>query len=65
MILDLGPEELDSFTTRVGIDDLIVQNEIENYAVLSISLTPYAERDRNADEIIEDLRGRIEALAGD
>lgn len=64
VLLDLGPGELDSFTTRVGIDDLIVQNEIENYAVISISLTPFSERRRNADEIVEDLRDRIEALGG-
>ncbi len=64
LLLDLSPEEVASFTTRIGIDDLIVQNEVENFAVLSISLTPFNQRDRNADEIIEDLRGKIRAIEG-
>lgn len=60
----IGPSEIASFTTRVGIDDLIVQNEIEHIAVLSVSLTPFGERSRTADEIIEDIRQRAAAIEG-
>ena len=64
-VLDtIGPDEIASFTTRVGIDDLVVQNEVEHYAVLSISLTPFSTRDRNADEIVEEVRERLAEVEG-
>lgn len=56
MIVDALPEgELASFVTRIGTN-VFLNAESENYAALRVDLTPYTERERNADEIVNALR---------
>ena len=65
IIKSLGDEELDSFVSRIGLQgDVIAATESENYATLSVSLVPFTERERTADQIVKDLRLEIEKLTG-
>ena len=66
LINQLPEEELESFTTRIGIqvEVNVGESERENHAFLSVNLTPFATRERTADEIIESLRQKTAALTG-
>ncbi len=64
IIRSLGEDELDSFVTRIGTFGDIGSSERENNAGVFVSLTPYADRERNADEIVESLREKTDQLAG-
>ncbi len=64
VVSSLQENELDSFVTRIGTFGEIGSSERENNAALIVSLTPYADRERTADEIVEDLRETTEKLAG-
>lgn len=64
LISALGKEELDSFVTRIGTYGSIGDSERENNAAIFVSLTPYADRERSVDEIIESLRRKTDQLAG-
>ena len=58
-ILDtLSDEELKSYRFRIG------SSARANTAVVVVNLTPYATRERTADEIVEDIRERVNALTG-
>lgn len=62
-IIDALPKkELASYVTRIGGYGDLILIEGENYAMVNVSLTPFSERDRTADEIVEVLRERIEGL---
>ena len=64
-VVDGLPEnELDSYTTRVGTHGFHNPGENENWGLLSVYLTPFAKRDRNADEIVDSLRARTALLEG-
>jgi multidrug efflux pump subunit AcrB len=52
-VLDLPEEERDSFVTRIGSHGDFSMGENENWALLGIYLTPFSERSRNADQIVE------------
>lgn len=54
----LPEEELQSYYFQIG------SSSRSNTAVMVVNLTPYATRDRIADEIVEDLRARTEAVSG-
>ena len=62
----LPKDELASFNTRIGTNysAIFVMAETENYAAVRVRLTPFSERSRNADEIIEDLRTETDKLEG-
>ena len=60
LVTELPEEELSSFTTRIGTNPFI-NAETENYAFISVNLTPYNQRERTADEIVEYLRGKTES----
>jgi len=64
IVSSLGDDELDSFVTRIGTFGDIGSSERENNAAVFVSLTSYAERQRNADEIVESLRQKTDQLAG-
>ncbi len=64
LVQNLPSGELDSFVTRIGNHGEFNMGENENWAFLGVYLTPYATRDRNADEIVEDLRGKFSKLEG-
>ena len=55
--------EVDSYVTRIGSHGDFNMGENEHWAYVGVYLTPFATRDRNADQIVEDLRNRSKALA--
>ena len=61
---ELGEEELASYLTRIGLKGETVLQQRENYAMLVINLTPFNKRERTADEIVEALRKKTDALEG-
>ncbi len=63
LVTQLPREELESYATRIGsYGDDVVTTESENYAAIHVSLTPFANRDRTADEIIEQLRNSTDTF---
>lgn len=58
----LPPSELDTFVTRVGTLGYVGQGE--NYAYIQVGLTPFAKRQRTADQIIENLRRDLSRIEG-
>lgn len=59
MVAELGDTELESYVARIGtFGDDVVSSESENFASLQVSLTPFAKRERTADEIVESFRKR-------
>jgi len=60
----LDKSELDSYVTRIGTYGDVIPSEVENYAAVNVFLTPYATRERNADQIVESLREKTNLLAG-
>ncbi len=64
IVMDLGDGELDSFVTRIGTYGDIGSSERENNAAVFVGLTPYADRERSADEIVEVLRQQTDRLEG-
>ena len=63
VVKELPDQELASFSTRIGRNPFI-DAESENYATLSITLSPYTERDRTAAEIVETLRSITDEIQG-
>jgi multidrug efflux pump subunit AcrB len=63
-VAELPAEELASFTTRIGTHGIYNLGENENWALVGVYLTPFARRDRNADEIVESLKSRTSQLDG-
>ncbi len=61
IVAELSEDELASYTTRIGTNPFI-NAESENYAYLTVNLTPYAERSRTADEIVAALRQKTDEL---
>ena len=59
-----GKGELDSHITRIGTHGQFNLGENENWALMGVYLTPFAHRERNADEIVEDLRKQTDQLKG-
>jgi len=61
-IAELPKEELESFWTLVGSQREFAPGESENWALTAVSLTPYNERERSAEEIVEELRHHTDTL---
>ncbi|MBN1154364.1 efflux RND transporter permease subunit [candidate division KSB1 bacterium] len=65
-ILSSLPEnEIDSYSTRIGLNPYISGMHgalSRNYAIISLNLTPFTERKRSTDEIVEQLRTVIDKL---
>lgn len=64
LVAGLGERELDSTITRIGTFDNFGSSERENNAAVMVALTPFANRDRTADEIVEGLRAETDRLEG-
>lgn len=64
LIDDLGKGEVQSFVTRVGTQGDFSPGENENWAIISVDLTPFDKRVRSADQIVADLRARTDRLDG-
>jgi multidrug efflux pump subunit AcrB len=62
IVSTLPYDELDTYITRVGVIGWVGRGE--NYAHILVGLTPFSERTRTADQIIEYIRGRTERLEG-
>jgi multidrug efflux pump subunit AcrB len=62
LIMELPDSELSSFVTRIGGYGDVVDFEGEHYAGVAVNLTPFSKRNRTADDIVEELRGKIDAL---
>ena len=50
--------EVESYVTRIGNHGDFGRGENEHWAIVGVYLTPFATRQRDADEIVEDLRLR-------
>ena len=65
-VAKLSPEELDTYTARVGIMQKNVNDPQtkrgSNYAQLMVYLTPETERERKAGAIIQEIRQKVEWL---
>jgi multidrug efflux pump subunit AcrB len=62
---ELPEGELASYTTSIGIKSVEgtwIDMEVESAAIISVDLIPYAQRDRTAHEIIDELRAKTESL---
>lgn len=60
----LPEDELESFTTFIGTMLDFQPGESENWAVIWVTLSPFSERERIAEEIVDALRERTDALEG-
>ncbi len=64
-ILKSLPEgELDSYVSRIGSHGEWNLGENENWAYIGVYLSPFATRERNADQIVEWLRERMAKIEG-
>ncbi len=63
IIAALPEQELETFVSRIGRSERGGLGE--NHAQILVGLTPYPERTRTADEIVEDIRTKTEALGQD
>ena len=64
LIAALPDTELASYTTRIGTHGWYNLGENENWALIGVYLTAFAKRDRNADQIVDALRGQTGELEG-
>jgi len=62
LVEELPDGEVESYTTRIGGLGGFFQGENEHWAFIGMYLTPFATRERNADEIVEELRTRANAI---
>ena len=62
IVMELPPEELDTFVTRIGVIGYVGRGE--NYANIQIGLSPFTKRERTADQIIEELREKARMIEG-
>jgi multidrug efflux pump subunit AcrB len=63
-LLELPPGEVETFITRIGTLGWVWNGEGENFAFLLVNLTPFSERDRTADDIVAEVRRKIESIEG-
>jgi multidrug efflux pump subunit AcrB len=64
IVASMPEGELNSTVTRIGNHGAYNIGENENWANVGVFLTPFSERTRDADEIVEDLRQKIAAMEG-
>jgi multidrug efflux pump subunit AcrB len=63
IVAQLPDEELASFNTRIGVD-VLLDAESETYGAMAVFLTPYTDRSRTADQVVENLRSKTDSLSG-
>ena len=64
IVRSLGEGELDSFVTRIGTFGEVGSSEQENHAAIFVTLTPFSQRARTADDIVAALRAQTDVLPG-
>jgi len=62
VVEEIPVDELDTYITRIGIIGWVGRGE--NYAYVLVGLSPFSERTRTADEIIEEIRQKTDKLDG-
>ena len=56
LIEEIPDSEIDSYATRIGSHGDLYPGESESWAMVRVNLVPYAERERTADQIVEELK---------
>lgn len=64
LVTGIGAEELSATITRIGTIGEIGASQRENSASIMVALTPFTNRGRTADEIVEGLRATTAELEG-
>jgi len=66
IVKGLSKKDIDSFVTRIGLltEQRNKSSAGENYATVEINLTPFGERSRSVDEIINQLKQSTNKLFG-
>ncbi len=64
IISDLPEGEVASFGARIGAWGDVVNLERENYGTIMVDLTPFSQRNRTADVIVEEVRAKTQELEG-
>ena len=62
LIKEIPDDELETYVIRVGIIGWV--GRAENFAQIDVALTPFSERTRTADEIVEEMRQNTSELEG-
>jgi len=62
LIEEIPDDELETYVIRVGIIGWV--GRAENFAQIDVALTPFSERTRTADEIVEEMRQKTSELEG-
>jgi multidrug efflux pump subunit AcrB len=68
LITDLPDGELSTFRTHLGSQGggswMFMPGESENWALIVVTLTPFSQRARDAEQIVDDLRTKTDQLEG-
>ncbi len=64
LLEELPDDEVSAYLTRVGSQADIIPIEQENFAELAVKLTPYGNRKRSADDIVDAIRQRAAEIGG-
>lgn len=64
IVESLGAGELASYVTRIGTYGDVGSSEQENHAAIFVTLTPFSQRDRTADQIVEVMRTETDQIEG-
>ncbi|GAK58265.1 acriflavin resistance protein [Candidatus Vecturithrix granuli] len=63
VISSLPEDELEAYTSRVGASSTdIINVESEHVAFLTVDLTPFSQRQRLAEQIVEDVRAQLQQI---
>lgn len=63
-LADLPDDILASFTTKIGTHGDRQPGENEHWGMIRVNLTPYARRDRPAEDVVEHLRRSTDSIPG-
>ncbi len=61
---EMDGHELSSYVTRIGTYGDIGSSVRENNGAAWVYLTPYASRERSADQIVDELRAKVDQIDG-
>ena len=64
IIADLPDGEVASYGARIGAWQDLVSLERENYGSILVDLTPFSQRERTADVIVDEVRAKAQRLDG-
>lgn len=64
IIAGLPDDEVESFASRIGSHGRRQPGESNHWGFVRVNLTPYSERERTADVIVDSLRSMTDTLSG-